>query len=85
MLIEFLQPHLDVSIEDYAELPAIMEKASSAVGLLVQCGKNFLENGIHVIQNDYVPIVKEALGGHALPRVVPSYAMLLWFTTEASY
>ena len=37
------------------------QKASSAVGLIIQCGKNFLENGIHVIQSEYVPIVNEAL------------------------
>lgn len=71
VLIEILQTHWDISIEDYTELSETMKRASATVGAIIQCRNHFVENGIHAIQNEYIPIFKDALGGHALPRVVP--------------
>lgn len=84
LLIEFFQPHLDASIEEYALLPALMRRGSAAVGAVLRLGKLFIESGIADINQYFVPVVKNALGGDALPRVVPSYALLLWFTLQVS-
>lgn len=63
----------------------IMKQASSGVGTIISLGKAFTEQGIREINQDLIPFVKEALGDAILPRVVPSYAMLLWFTLQVRF
>ena len=58
-----------------------MRQASSAVGVMIQCGRSFVED---TIQQEFILIVKEALRGDAPPRVILSYALPLWFTAEGS-
>ena len=85
MLIEFKCPHIQCDIERYAMTTEIMKQASSGVGTIISLGKAFTEQGIREINQDLIPFVKEALGDAILPRVVPSYAMLLWFTLQVRF
>ena len=63
------------------ELDEIWSASSSCVGYLVSLGKALQEEGFKEIRNEYVPRIQEALGG-ILPRVIPGYATLMWFTAK---
>ena len=82
VLVEFKYPHIQCDIEHYAMTTEIMKQASSGVGAIISLGKAFTERGIKEINQELIPVVKKALGDDILPRVVPSYAMLLWFTLQ---
>ena len=67
---------------DYAELPALMERSSSVVGLIISLGGRFIEKGIAQMDSDLLPELRKLLAGQAFPRVLPSYGILMWFTLE---
>ncbi len=41
-----------------------------------------MENGIHEIDESIIPELKRDIGELAITRVLPSYTILMWFTTE---
>ena len=41
-----------------------------------------MEEGIAKMDDDLLPELRRRLDGSAIPRVLPSYAILLWFTLE---
>ena len=69
---------------EYAKLPALIEKSSSAVGFIISLGKRFIEEGIAGMDGDLLPELRRLLDGRAIPRVLPPYAIMLWFTFEVS-
>ena len=69
---------------EYAKLPALIEKSSSAVGFIISLGARFIEEGIAGMDGDLLPKLRRLLDGRAIPRVLPSYAIMLWFTFEVS-
>lgn len=82
LLIEFSNPPLDVSVTDFEHLPELLKQSSSAIGAVISLRKRFLESGISEIGNILQPEVRKLLGGMAIPRVIVSYASLLWFTMQ---
>ena len=82
LLIEFDAPCLDIPMLEYAKLPQLMEKSSSAVGIIISLGERFMEEGIGEMDDDLLPELWRLLAGHAIPRVLPSYAILIWFTLK---
>lgn len=82
LLIEFSDPPLDISVIDYVRLPLSLKKSSSAIGALISLGKKFVDSGISEIGKFLQVEVRKVLEGMAIPRVILSYATLLWFTIE---
>ena len=41
-----------------------------------------LEQGILEMDSDLLPELRSLLDGRAIPRVLPSYAIMLWFTLQ---
>ena len=65
----------------YAELPALLTGSTSAIGTFISMGEAFISRGIQEIDSDILPTLREHIGG-AIPRVLPSYGLLFWFTIE---
>ena len=68
----------------YTQLPLLLQKSSSAIAALVGLGKKFVESGISEMDNDLLPELRSLIGEETIPRVLPSYAILLWFTIEVN-
>lgn len=73
----FKTHQLDIAISVYSELSRLLLKASSSIGLLVELGTQ------ERIQEINVEILIEIISD-ALPRVLLSYALILWFPTKVS-
>ena len=82
VLIEFGHPCLDLSMVEYAGLPPLLKRVSGAVGHIIRLGKRFVEQGIDEMEGVIKPELINLLGHQAIPRVIPSYAILMWFTFE---
>ncbi len=67
---------------EYRGLPPLLERVSSAVGRVIRLGKVFVEEGIQEMEEVIKPEVVDLLGHKAIPRVIPSYTILMWFTFE---
>ena len=84
LLLEFGLPCLDISLSEYVKLPDLLENASSNVGFLIGLGKKFVEQGIQEMDEDILPELRRMAGQHLLPRVLPSYAIPMWFTLQVT-
>ncbi len=81
-MIEFASPCLDIPLVEYTKFPDLLSKASSAVAFVIGLGKRFVEDGIRELDETILPELKRDIGELAIPRVLPSYAILMWFTLE---
>ena len=81
LLLEFHAPPLEISMTRYAELPGLLTGCTSAIGTFISLGEAFLSRGIQEIDNDILPTLRQQIRG-AIPRVLPSYGLLFWFTIE---
>ena len=72
-------------MKSYSELPTLLARATSGVGVLISQGEAFTTRGINEMDADIVPTLRASLGGlGVIPRVLPSYALLFWFTMQVS-
>ena len=70
-------------MQSYSELTNLLARATSGVGLLISLGQAFTTRGISEMDTNIVPKLRVSLGGlGVIPRVLPSYALLFWFTLE---
>ena len=70
-------------MKSYSELPSLLERAPGAVGMLISLGEEFSARGINEMDGNIVPKLRALLGPVGIiPRVLPSYALLFWFTLE---
>lgn len=70
-------------MKSFSELPNLLEKASSAMGMIISLGEAFSTRGIDEMDAKIVPKLRTVLGGlGVIPRVLPSYALLFWFTLD---
>ena len=75
-------------MKSYSELPGLLNRATSAVGMLISLGEAFAfsTRGISEMDANIVPRHRKFLEGlGVIPRVLPSYALLFWFTMEVGY
>ena len=68
-----------------SELPDLLEKSTSAIGAMIGLGKKFVESGIREMDSSVLPELCTLVGKQAIPRVLPSYAILIWFTMEVHF
>ena len=50
----------------------------------VAVGAQFFPTGIANVDQDIVPFLNRNLNGRVTPRVLPSYAILYWFSLQVS-
>lgn len=82
VMIEFSLPQLDPSVTDYACLPVLMDDSVKSIGFLIGLGKKFVDEGISSIDEVLAPRLKAMLPKGIWPRVIPGYAILLWFAYQ---
>ena len=70
-----------MSMRSYAKLPDLLARSTSAVGLMISLGEEFISRGITEMDAHILPKVRVALGG-VNPRIPPNYALMIWFTME---
>ena len=86
LLIQIHAPCLEMSMKSYSELPGLLNRATSAVGMLISLGEAFSTRGISEMDANIGPRLRKFLEGlGVIPRVLPSYALLFWFTMEVGY
>ena len=69
----------------YAELPELLQASSSAIGVMIGLGRKFVESGIREMDGELLPELRNLIGESTIPRVLPSYSILLWFTMEVHF
>ena len=85
LLLEFMGPALDIPMTQYAELPELLQASSSAIGGMIGLGRKFVESGIREMDSELLPELRNLIGENIIPRVLPSYSILLWFTMEVHF
>lgn len=73
---------MDIAMTDYQKFPMLLKESAKAVGAVIGMGKKFVTLGVKEIDNKLVPMLRDLIGKNTIPRVLPSYSMLLWFTIE---
>ena len=70
----------------YVQFTGLVKKSSSAIGKMIGLGKKFIETGISELDSYILPKLRSMLStyGSIVPRVLPSYAVLMWFTLEVN-
>ena len=71
---------------EYVQFTGLVKKSSSAIGKMIGLGKKFIETGISELDSYILPKLRSMLStyGSIVPRVLPSYAVLMWFTLEVN-
>ena len=83
LLIIFSLPEIGTTISNkyWKELMGYWEKTSLVIGYLISLEKMLKDKGFSEIEDKLVARVEQLLPG-VIPRVIPGYAMLLWFTSK---
>lgn len=81
-MIPFSLPQLSMTLSEYMSIVRLQKKAGSCVGFLIGLGKKFFSTGLHQVDNQITPLLTERAPPGVNPRVMPSYAILLWFCLE---
>ena len=68
----------------FARLHQLMPAASSAIGEVMALGDKFFTEGMAELDEVILPQLHCQLPPTVLPRVIPAYATLVWFTKEVS-
>ena len=84
-MIPFRLPQLSMSLSRYMEHVALQRRAGSCVAFLIGLGDKFFSSGVTDVDRDLIPtILRRVPSSVTSSRVIPSYAMLLWFTLEVN-
>ena len=83
-MIEFLTPQVGMAVSRYMELVTLWEACSTCAGFCISLGKKFFTQGVQEIDSDICPAIAAAISQDISPRVIPSYATLLWFGMQVS-
>ena len=57
---------------------------TSCVAFLIGLGEKFLSSGVTEVDRGITPTILSRVPSNVTSRVIPSYAMLLWFTLEVN-
>ena len=71
-----------MSVSDYLEIVESQKEASRSIGIAVKLGNEFFDSGIKDINGSLLPLLKEKADVNVIPRVLPSYAIMLWFSIK---
>ena len=63
-------------------LVELWEKCSSCAGFCIELGERFFNDGVTEVDGTLIPLLKSKADISVSPRVIPSYAYLLWFAQQ---
>ena len=69
---------------DYVHVTDLIKRCASAIGSIIALGKKFIDRGIGELDSYILPKLRSMLTSSVVPRVLPSYAILMWFTLEVN-
>ena len=81
-MIEFSLPAISFTLNDYMELVELWESCGSCIGFCVSLGEKFFSAGIQEIDDDILPRISGQAGPGVVSRVLPSYSILYWYSTQ---
>ena len=73
------------SVLGFSRLHELMVTASAAIGEVIEIGSRFFTEGMMQLDESILPELRTKLPGEVLPRVIPAYGTLLWFTKEVGH
>lgn len=82
LLIEFKDPPILMTTAQHMNVVELWEKCSSCIGLCIELGDRFFNVGVHEVDDTLTPLLKSRADSGISPRVIPSYAILLWFAQQ---
>ena len=83
-MIPFKTPQLSMTLSEYMSIVTLQAKAGSCAGFLIGLGKTFFDKGVAEVDEKILPQLTSMAPGYVNPRVMPSYAILLWFSLKVS-
>jgi len=83
-MIPFKLPQLSMTLRDYMRIVELQARAGSCVGFFIGLGKTFFEEGIAEVDEKILPTLANVAPRSVNPRVIPSYAILLWFSMKVN-
>lgn len=81
-MIKFASPPLSLSLSEYMELSDQWESCSPCTGFCVALGKEFFSTGIQQVDEEILPTLRAKASADVLPRVLPTYSILYWFSSQ---
>lgn len=83
-MIEFKDPPIQLSLQDYMELVELWKSAGSCAGFCISLGHQFFSEGVVEVDGSIMPTLSAAAASNVSLRVLPSYATLFWFACKVS-
>ena len=84
-MIEFFSPPISLNLSGYMELAEMWEACSPCAGFCVSLGERFFSLGYREVDANVLPALEAKASDGVIPRVLPSYAILYWFSLEVCY
>ena len=84
ILVEFFDPPIVMGVREYMKFTALLKNCSSCVGVCIGLAKKFFDTGIDEVDQHIIPKLQSMVKEVIHPRVMLSYAMLLWFSLQVS-
>jgi len=81
-MVEFSQPALGLGLSEFVDLAEMWEGCNSCVGFCVSLGHKFFSSGIKEVDQTVLPHLSALAGSDVIPRVLPSYSILYWFSLQ---
>ena len=84
-MIEFLNPPVGMSVSQYMEIVRLWKACSSCIGFCINLGELFFSEGVKNVDETILPLFTTCVAKTISPRVLPSYAILYWFSLQVSF
>lgn len=84
-MIEFSSPPLSLSLTEYMELAELWDGCCPCAGFCVSLGEKFFTSGVQEVDKEILPKLSAKAAAGVVPRVLPSYSILFWFSHQVCY
>ena len=84
-MIEFSSPPIALNLSGYMELAEKWEACSPCAGFCVAAGEKFFSSGYREVDTKVLPALEAKASSGVIPRVLPSYSILYWFSLQVCY
>ena len=81
-MVEFLNPPIGTSVSQYIDLVKLRKVCNSCIGFCISLGKLFYSDSVREVDEQILPMFTAMVAKGIIPRVLPSYAILLWFSLQ---
>ncbi len=79
MMVPFKMPQVLMTLQEYMQIVELQKKCGSCAGFLIGLGQKFFSA---VVDSQLLPMLNEMAIEDVNPRVMPSYAITLWFCLD---